>query len=146
MCLCAFSNAIKFTHEGSVTIIVRVVPPPPPSIERAAKNVFEATIGLTATTPADCVTSSDALPGGSRANSAGISSIEEVSDRAGDLSASESNPRLTGEQSTTTCRGSEAEEEVEDTVWLHCEVTDSGIGIPGELGHVQHTVPLDLPT
>lgn len=123
-----------------MTINVRVVPPPPPSIERAAKNVFEATIGLTATTPADCVTSADALPGGLRANTAGKASNEGVTDRDGDPFASESNPRLSSEQSTTTCRGSEVEG-VEDTVWLHCEVTDSGIGIPGELTRL-----LDLPT
>lgn len=142
--MCACSNAIKFTHEGSVTIIVRVVPPPPPSIERAAKNVFQATIGISATAPADYVTSSGVLPGGSRPNSAGVALHQEASDMSGDPFARDSNPRLISVQSTPPCRGSEVAEEFEDTVWLHCEVTDSGIGIPGELVQVQHTILLDI--
>lgn len=123
-----------------MTIIVRVVPPPPPSIERAAKNVFQATIGISATAPADCVTSSGVSPGGSRANSAGVALHQEVGDRSGDPSAAQSNPRLISVQSTPTCRESEMDGEVEDTIWLHCEVSDSGIGIPGELVQVQHTI------
>lgn len=127
------SNAIKFTHEGSVSIIVRVVPPPPPSIERAAKNVFEATTGISATAPADFVCSSGDLPGGSRPNSAAVILHQQVGGRSGDLYTDESNPGLTGVQSTPTGRGSEVDGGVTDTVWLHCEVSDSGIGIPGEM-------------
>jgi len=123
-----------------------VVPPPPPSIERAAKNVFQATIGISATAPADSVPSSGVLPGGSRPNSVGVALHQEVGDRPGDPYAAESIPRLISVQSTPVGRGSEVDEEVEDTVWLHCEVTDSGIGIPGELVQVQHITLLGIHT
>ncbi|KAG0612313.1 hypothetical protein M758_6G017900 [Ceratodon purpureus] len=123
-------NAIKFTHEGSVTIIVRVVPPPPPSIEKAAKNVFQATTGISAASPIDFGTSSAVPPSGPKPNSAGVASYQDVREKSVGSNAAEILSRLANAQSTPAGRGSEMDEGVEDTVWLHCEVTDSGIGIP----------------
>lgn len=109
-----------------------MVPPPPPPIEKAAKNVFQATTGISATSPADFVTSTGVLPSGAIPDSAGVALHQEGGEKSVDPYAAESHSRLVNVQSTPSGRGSELDEGVEDTVWLHCEVTDSGIGIPGE--------------
>lgn len=131
-CVCECSNAIKFTHEGSVTISVRVVPPPPPSVERAAKNVFQAATGISATASGHSVPSTEISSGGSRPNSSPVTSNHEAGETSGDVHATDSNSPLTSVQSIAECGELAVGEGVEDAVWLLCEVSDSGIGIPGE--------------
>ncbi|XP_024390977.1 histidine kinase 5 isoform X2 [Physcomitrium patens] len=123
-------NAIKFTHEGSVTISVRVVPPPPPSVERAAKNVFQAATGISATASGHSVPSTEISSGGSRPNSSPVTSNHEAGETSGDVHATDSNSPLTSVQSIAECGELAVGEGVEDAVWLLCEVSDSGIGIP----------------
>lgn len=130
---CVCSNAIKFTHEGNVTISVRVVPPPPPSIERAAKNVFHAATGISATALSHLAPSTGTLPGSPIPSSSLMASHHEASETAVNLNSTGNNLHPSSVQSTPDREEPAVDEGVEDTVWLLCEVSDSGIGIPGEL-------------
>lgn len=123
-------NAIKFTHEGNVTISVRVVPPPPPSIERAAKNVFHAATGISATALSHLAPSTGTLPGSPIPSSSLMASHHEASETAVNLNSTGNNLHPSSVQSTPDREEPAVDEGVEDTVWLLCEVSDSGIGIP----------------
>ena len=127
-----------------MTIIVRVVQPPPPSIEKAAKNVFQATTAwISAAAPVDFVTSTEVMSGSSKPNSAEVALHDAVDEKSVDSYATENNPRLANAQTTPADRGSQTDA-VEDTVWLQCEVTDSGIGIPGEKVEEHQMILLNL--
>jgi signal transduction histidine kinase len=120
------SNAIKFTNKGSVKIIVRVVPPPT-NLVKAKCNEQDC---------GDVWVSLENL------------SLQESSHLKKPLSCNppaydrrEPDPQQTAmtvetskdrhEESSSASTALETVESTRETIWLQCEVCDTGIGIPG---------------
>jgi signal transduction histidine kinase len=101
------SNAIKFTHNGGVTIAIQVVSPDPPdlAIEKSEEEKLPSLLPRSGSLTLDAGSHKTQIPVQPNLLS-GEKSLNELS-----------NP------TTTT-------EEVE-TIWLHCDIHDTGIGIPG---------------
>jgi len=102
------SNAIKFTHNGGVTIAIRVVSPDPPDLamEKSEEEKLPSLLPQSGSLTLDADSHKTQIPVQPNLLS-GQKSLDELS-----------NP--------TT-----ATEEVE-TIWLHCDIHDTGIGIPDE--------------
>ncbi|CAK9224226.1 unnamed protein product [Sphagnum troendelagicum] len=102
------SNAIKFTHNGGVTIAIQVVSPDPPDLamEKSEEEKLPSLLPWSGSLTLDAGSHKTQIPVQPNLPS-GQKSLNELS-----------NP-------TTTA------EEVE-TIWLQCDIHDTGIGIPDE--------------
>ncbi|CAK9874761.1 unnamed protein product [Sphagnum jensenii] len=102
------SNAIKFTHNGGVTIAIQVVSPDPPDLamEKSEGEKLPSLLPWSGSLTLDAGSHKTQIPVQPNLLS-GQKSLNELS-----------NP-------TTTA------EEVE-TIWLQCDIHDTGIGIPDE--------------
>jgi signal transduction histidine kinase len=101
------SNAIKFTHNGGVTIAIQVVSPDPPDLamEKSEEEKLPSLLPWSGSLTLDAGSHKTQIP-------------VQPNLLSGQKSPNElSNP-------TTTA------EEVE-TIWLQCDIHDTGIGIPG---------------
>lgn len=130
------SNAIKFTHEGSVSINIRIVTSTPAPVDGAAKNAY---------LPARNYPSMSSTPSaaGSEESSLYRSRPKFVTALQGEVGYNTWPPspdmksRLVSHQSApagpSTSRGIELNQGgTEDVVLLCCDVCDTGIGIPGK--------------
>ncbi|XVE97288.1 hypothetical protein REPUB_Repub03eG0006800 [Reevesia pubescens] len=119
------SNAIKFTHEGKVGIRLYVVPEPPFAKEgsqhmsdRSTVNQSTTNVAKEETCTSTSQTSSD-QKGFHSKKCEGTCQNHSISDEPG-------TPVMNG-----TIDGDEEEAELpETTVWIRCDVYDTGIGIP----------------
>ncbi|EOY29253.1 Histidine kinase cytokinin receptor isoform 1 [Theobroma cacao] len=119
------SNAIKFTHEGKVGIKLYVVPEPPFAKE-GSQHVSDGSTANQSTTNVakeeTCISTSQASSdqkGFHGKKREGPCQNHSLSDKPG-------TPVMNG-----TIDGDEEQEELpETTVWIRCDVYDTGIGIP----------------
>ena len=121
-----FSNAIKFTHEGKVGVKLYVVPEPPFAKEGSQHRSDGSTANQSTTNvvkEGTCIsmsqTSSDQKGFHSKKREGSCQNLS-LSDEPG-------TPVING-----TIDGDEKQAELpETTVWIRCDVYDTGIGIPG---------------
>jgi signal transduction histidine kinase len=126
------SNAIKFTHEGSVTINVKVTEAPKP-IESATQNaLFDADEAAAILHPEisaesdPCILRSNSLPLFPIDDHQVLGSSGDGIEGVTELSTQQSAVPIAQEDLDSDCLG------LLDEVWLHCEICDTGIGIPGK--------------
>lgn len=125
------SNAIKFTHEGSVTINVKVTSAPK-LIEDATQNSLLDSDDAAAILHPEISAESD--PCILRSNSLPLFPLDDQ-----DLGSSGDSNEGVAELITQHPAVPTAQEDFDsdclgilDEVWLHCEICDTGIGIPGK--------------
>jgi len=125
--LCLNSNAIKFTNKGSVKIIVRVVPPPSNLVkakcnEQDCGDVWVSLENLS-------LQESSHLKKPSSCNPPAYARREP--DPQQTAMSVETSKEDRHEESSSASTSLETVESTRETIWLQCEVCDTGIGIPG---------------
>ncbi|KAK8550599.1 hypothetical protein V6N12_039300 [Hibiscus sabdariffa] len=119
------SNAIKFTHEGKVWVKLYVVPEPPSAKEASQPRVSDGSTANQSTTnlaeEETCTSTSQ--------TSSGQRGYHGKKQEGSCQNHSQSEPG-TAVRNGTVDVTEEQEELLETTVWIRCDVCDTGIGIP----------------
>lgn len=121
----SFSNAIKFTHEGKVGVKLYVVPEPPFAKEGSQQG-SDGSIADQSTTD---VVKEETCASMSRTSS-DLTGFHGKKHEGSCQNHSLSEPGTPVMNGTIDGTG-EQEELPETTVWICCDVYDTGIGIPG---------------
>ncbi|KAK8499382.1 hypothetical protein V6N12_037020 [Hibiscus sabdariffa] len=120
------SNAIKFTHEGKVGVKLYVVPEPP-SAKEASQRVSD---GSTANQSTTNVAEEETCTSTSQTSS-GQRGYHGKKHEGSCQNHSRSEPGTPVRNETVDVDVTEEQEQLlETTVWIRCDVCDTGIGIP----------------